>query len=510
MARLDRLGPAKEVAQIGAAIGREFSYPLLAAVARKPREELDAALQRLIQSGLLFQQGTPPDASYLFKHALVQDAAYGTLLREHRRALQARIAQAIETQFPAIADSQPELLARHCTEAGLIDRAIALWSRAGQKSLEQSAYAEAVAQFATARDLVAALPQTSDTRRQQIKLQVALLAPTTNTKGYAAPETRAAVERAQALIEDAEALGEPPDDPLLLITVLYAFWQNNLFALNSTILDEFSRRILALAQKQRSSFALNIGYRTMGVSLSISGKLPAGRQHLDRAVTLYNAAEHRPLMTRIPIDGLVACLVARTWTLWAVGYPEAALSDVDRVINEGRETRQAGSLMLGLFWAAFTSTLCGEYVAARAFTDELLSLAKKQGAPFFTALGMMQLGVMLALTGDRALAVTNLNAGIAQYRSTGSTLLTPFYLTYLVKAQAELEHYDDAWQRHFEAVEVLKKGGEVWYEAEICRVAGEIALKSPEPDAAKPKDISSVHSPSRASSKQNPGNCAPL
>ena len=127
------------MAQIGAAIGREFSYSLLAAVARKPQGELDAALQRLTQSGLLFQQGMPPDASYLFKHALVQDAAYGTLLREHRRALHARIAKSIENQLPEIAENQPDLLARHCTEAGLIEQAIALRSKAGQKSLERSA-----------------------------------------------------------------------------------------------------------------------------------------------------------------------------------------------------------------------------------------------------------------------------------------------------------------------------------------------------------------------------------
>ena len=143
MARLDRLGPAKEVAQIGAAIGREFSHALLAAVARKPEAELGSALDRLIAAGLLFRQGAPPHATYLFKHALVQDAAYGTLLREPRRALHARIAEAIESQFAEIAENQPELLARHCTEAGLIEKAASLWGKAGQRSLARSALVEA-------------------------------------------------------------------------------------------------------------------------------------------------------------------------------------------------------------------------------------------------------------------------------------------------------------------------------------------------------------------------------
>jgi predicted ATPase len=158
MARLDRLGPAKELAQIGAAIGREFSYSLFAAVARRPEAELQSTLDRLVAAGLLFRQGVAPHATYLFKHALVQDAAHGTLLRELRRALHAGIADALETQFAEIAESQPELLARHCTEAGLIERAARFWGRAGQRSLERSALVEAAAQFTRALDQIATLP----------------------------------------------------------------------------------------------------------------------------------------------------------------------------------------------------------------------------------------------------------------------------------------------------------------------------------------------------------------
>ena len=224
MARLDRLGPAKEVAQIGAAIGREFSHALLAAVVRKPEAELNSALDRLIAAGLLFRQGVPPHATYLFKHALVQDAAYGTLLREPRRALHARIAEALESQFTDIAESQPELLARHCTEAGLIEKAAGLWGKAGQRSLERSALVEAVEQLTRALAQIAALPGTPALRREEIKLQVALITPLMHVKGHAAPETKAAAERAHQLVEKAEALGEPPEDPLFLFSALYGLW----------------------------------------------------------------------------------------------------------------------------------------------------------------------------------------------------------------------------------------------------------------------------------------------
>ena len=230
MARLDRLGPAKEVAQIGAAIGREFSHALLAAVVHKPEAELASALNRLMAAGLLFRQGVPPHATYLFKHALVQDAAYGTLLREPRRTLHARIAETLEGQFADIAESQPELLARHCTEAGLIEKAATLWGKTGQRSLERSALVEAAEQITRALSQIAALPATPALRREQIKLQVALITPLIHVKGYAAPETKAAVERARLLIEQAEALGEPLDDPLLLFSVLFGFWVASLVA----------------------------------------------------------------------------------------------------------------------------------------------------------------------------------------------------------------------------------------------------------------------------------------
>ena len=272
MARLDRLGPAKEVAQIGAAIGREFSHALLAAVVRKPEAELGSALDRLIEAGLLFRQGVPPHATYLFKHALVQDAAYGTLLREPRRALHARIAETLESQFAEIAENQPELLARHCTEAGLIEKAAGLWGKAGQRSLERSALVEAAEQLTRALDQIATLPATPALRREQIKLQVALINPLMHVKGYAAPETKAAVERARLLIEQAEALGEPPEDPLLLFSVLYGFWVANFVGVQWRRCRDLAAQFLALAEKQGATAPAHDGHRTYGLSLLYYGR----------------------------------------------------------------------------------------------------------------------------------------------------------------------------------------------------------------------------------------------
>jgi predicted ATPase len=234
MARLDRLGPAKEVAQIAAAIGREFSHDLLASVARKPASELATALDRLLGAELLFRPGPPPDATYLFNHALVQDAAYSTLLRDARRTLHARIADTLEQQFADSAERQPEVIARHLTEAGLVEKAATLWAKAGRRALARSALKEAAEQLARAESLLESLPSTAERRREQIKLQIELSNALIHTRGHASPETKASFEKARLLIANAEKQGESLDDPLLLFSVLYGFWVANRMAFKGT------------------------------------------------------------------------------------------------------------------------------------------------------------------------------------------------------------------------------------------------------------------------------------
>src|SRR6516165_7037611 len=338
MARLDRLGgPAKELAQIAAAIGREFPHALLASVARQPEAELRSALDRLIAAGLLFQRGVRPHATYLFKHALVQDAAYGTLLREPRRTLHVRIAETIESEFAESAESRPELLARHWTEAGQVEKAAALWGKAGLRSAQRSALVEATEQLRRALDLLATLPGTAVRRREEIKLQVALITPLLHVRGYAAPETRAAVERARLLIEQAEALGESPEDPLLLFSALYGVWAASYVAFNGDVMRELAVQFLALAEKQSATEPLVLGHRLMGLSLLHTGNIADGRGHLERAFTLYDYAEHRPLATRFGQDIGAAILCWRSLAFWLLGYPEAALADTEHALTVARE-----------------------------------------------------------------------------------------------------------------------------------------------------------------------------
>ena len=396
MARLDRLGPAKEVAQIGAVIGREFSHALLAAVVGKPEAELRSALDRLTAAGLLFRQGVSPNSTYLFKHALVQDAAYGTLLREPRCALHTRIAETLENQFPEIAENQSELLARHCTDAGLIEKAAGLWGKAGQRSLARSALVEAVEQLTRALVQIATLPATPTLRREQIKLRVALISGLMHVKGYAAPETIAAIEQARLLIEQAEALGEPPEDPLLLLSVLYGFWLANFVTFSGDVVRELAAQLMALAERQGATVPLMVGHRVMSSSLLFTGDFAEGRAHFDQALALYDPAVHRPLAIRFGQDARVAILTYRSYALWVLGYPEAALADADHALSDARDLGQAATLMFALGIASLTHILCGNYAAASAQADELIKLADEKGALLWKTSKMTLKGQLFA------------------------------------------------------------------------------------------------------------------
>jgi class 3 adenylate cyclase/predicted ATPase len=485
MARLDRLGPAKEVAQIGAAIGREFTYELLAAVVRKPEQEVKPVLDRIVRAGLLLRQGVPPDASYLFKHALIQDAAYGTLLREPRRALHARIAESLEGGFPDIAENQPEVLARHYTEAGLIEKAAGLWGKAGQRSSARSALVEAIEQLTRALAQIASIPATPALRREQIKLQVALITPIIHIKGYAAPENKAAVERARLLIEQAEALGEPPEDPLLLFSVLYGYWAVSYVAFDGNMMRKLAKEFLARAEAQRATVPLMVGRRVMGQSLLLTGDTAQGRVYLDQAIALYDPAKHRPLTTRFGQDVGVPILSYRSWALWFLGYPDAALRDADAALKIAREIGHAPTLMYALNHASWTKVFCQNYTTAMADAVELAALADERDASFWKALRIVEQGGILALTGEASEAVHMLTSGITALRSTGATVSLPSHLSHLARAYAELGQFYDAWRCIGEASAAIKTTKETWYVVEVNRIAGEIALMSPKRDETK-------------------------
>ena len=485
MARLDRLGPAREAAQIGSVIGRGFSYGLLRDVADMQDAPLQAALERLTEADILLVQGAPPDSDYRFKHALIQDAAYENLLKSRRQVLHRRVAEILRDQFAARAAAEPELLAHHFTQAAMPEAAIEWWGKAGQRSLERSALVEAAEQITRALNLIATLPGSPALRSEEIKLQVALITPLLHLRGYASPETKAAVERAHHLIEQSKALGEPPEDSYLLFIVLYGSWVVHLVAFDGDVVHELSVQFLALAEKQGATGPRMIGHRLKGLSLLHTGEIAEARAHLDRAIALYDPAEHRHLATRFGQEVGAAILAWRSLDLLLLGYSDAALADTKQALETARESAHAATLMYVLNFSVFQQVHCGHFAAANAFVDEFKALKDQIGGVFWGGWGLALRGCVLTLTGEAEEAAKNIASGIAAIRSTGNTMWTPLFLSYLAWANGKIGRLDEAWTNIREAMTAVETTKERWCEAEINRIAGEIVLKSPLSDAPK-------------------------
>jgi predicted ATPase len=267
--------------------------------------------------------------------------------------------------------------------------------------------------------------------------------------------------------------------------VLYALQTANWAAFNGVVLRELSAQFLTLAEKQGAAVPLMVGHRLMGTTLALTGDIAEGRAHLDRALALYDPAEHRPLATRFGHDTRVTVLSFRALALWVLGYPEQAVADTYHALRDAREIGQAATLMVTLTITSLTHILCGNDATANALLDELVFLADEKGAFFWKAQGLINQGCVLASTGEGSDAVQMLTSAITSFRSTGATVHMPLYLSYLARAYAELRQFDDAWRSIGDAMTAVETTKERLWEAEVNRVAGEIALKSPEPDAAK-------------------------
>jgi predicted ATPase len=482
-ARLDRLGSAREVAQIGAVIGRDFSYALLRAVAGAEDAPLQRALDRLAEADILLVQGVLPDADYRFKHALIQDAAYENLLKSRRQTLHRRVGEVLLNQFAAIATTGPELLAHHFAQAGLTEAAIEWWSKAGQRSLERSALVEAVEQISRALDQIATLPSAPALRREQIKLQATLANALMHTQGYAATRTREALKQARSLIERAEALGEAPEDPLLLFSVLYGFWVGSYITFNGNngnTLCDLAAQFLTLAKKQGSRSATMVGHCLVGTSLLFVGDPAKGRTHLDRALALYDPTQDGLLATRFGQDLRVVILSYRSLALWSLGYPKAAMVDSDQALRYARESCHAVTLIYALWHAALAQTVCKNYATASALLEEASALAEEKRAVFWKANATVLRGWVFAETGNASKAIQVTTTVMAAMRTTGATSMFPNWFACQASAYAELGRYNEAWRRISQAIAMIQATEEKRWEAEINRIAGEIALKSPE------------------------------
>jgi predicted ATPase/class 3 adenylate cyclase len=479
MARLDRLAPVRDVAQIGAAIGREFSYELISAVAELPGLECDEALGRLVRSELVFRRGTPPQAVYMFKHALVRDAVYGTLLRSRRQHLHARIAAILEERFPETAAGQPELLAQHCGEAGLIEKAAAYWLAAGRLAVARSATAEAVTQLKKGLDLLASVSGEPPRQRKALEfnLQVALGGALMAAKGYAHPEVVGAYERARSLAADTGS-----GSTMTAFPVLWGLCTASYVAGNSHAALRQAKELLSIAQTQTESGPLVIGHGLVGCTLIMNADFPGALVQLQRAIALYDPAQHRPLTFQFAQDIGVRAFCYLSIALWHCGYPDQATRATAEALRYAKEAAHAHTLAYALFFGAMTAIFQRRAAEVEERANASIALSNEHGFALWLGRCQVLQGWAMAQAGHGRAAVERIREGLSAAAATGSGLWEPFLLGLLAEALAVAGQLEEGLTVLAQGLSAADASGQIGASAELHRLRGDLLRRLPDPD----------------------------
>jgi class 3 adenylate cyclase/tetratricopeptide (TPR) repeat protein len=476
MARLDRLASVRLVAHIGAAIGREFSYTLLHAVSRLPENELHASLGRLVASELVFQRGTPPDAVYAFKHALVQDAAHSSLLRATRQQLHAQIAEALEAYSPELMDIQPELFAQHYAEAGLIEKSVVFWSKAGHRSAARSAMAEAAAQFQKGLDQLALLPNTPERSKQELEFLNSRGEVLYALKGPGAPEMGLAYARG---LELWTRLGSPAE----FLNVPYGRLRYLLFSGELASALGLAEDLLRLSHERDDAAGLVQGHFTIGRTLMFIGRFGSARSHLEKSLSLYNEIG-RPALTRGTGSMQTGLQVYSAIVLACLGYPDQALSNSSAAAVEARGLDPI-SLATSMAMRSRLLSLVGDDMALGEQADQLVSFTIEQGFRQWHAQGTIYRGWVQARNGDVAEGMSLLRSGIIAFRASGTEAWLPHFLALRASACDLAGEAEEGLNLLAEAMQIVDRTGERWLEAELYRLRGQLLLRRGHADTAE-------------------------
>jgi class 3 adenylate cyclase/predicted ATPase len=472
MARLDRLGTAKEIAQLGATLGREFSYDLLHAVCRVEDSTLQHGLRQLVDAELLYQRGVASHATYLFKHALIQDTAYQSLLKSKRQQYHQQIAQVLEDRFLETKETQPELLAHHYTEAHLIAQAIPYWQQAGQKAIRRSANIEANSHLTKGLGLLKTLPDTPERTQQELTLQLALAAPLMATKGWASPEVARAYSRARELCQQ---VGETPQ----LFPALWGQWGFYFIGGKLQTARELGEQLLSIAQSVQDPALLVEGHHALWPPLFFLGEFALTRAHLEQGTALYDSQQHgfRAFFYGGHDPG-VCCQDFWALTLCALGYPDQALQKVHEALTLAQELSHPLSLAVALYYAARLHQARRERQEAQKWAETLITLSREQEFALTLAWGTIYRGWALAEQGQVEEGIAQIRQGLTASRATGAEVGRPHFLALLAEAYGKAGQVERGLVVLAEALDVVAKTGERYYEAELYRLKGELLLQS--------------------------------
>ena len=474
MARLDQLAPVKDVAQIGAVIGREFSYELLAEVSVLSDDELDEALERLTRSELIFRRGVPHNARYLFKHALVQDAAYESLLKSRRQQLHAHIAQVLEDRFPERTEVEPELLAHHYTEAGLTEPAVTYWQHAGERAVARSAHLEAIGHLNNGLRVLRDSPEGPDRTRQELNLQSTLGPPLIATKGYGATDVMNVYTRARELWREV-------GDTAQLCPILYGLWTCHTTRAEYQTAQTQCRDLLDAAESTQDEAFLLDAHVAWSCTSFFIGEFDLAREHAYRGMTLYDPQRHRFHALQNP--GVV-CRAVSALALWFLGYPQQALTRCRETLSLARELSHPFSLVVALTWFAMLYQYCRDAREAQALAEEAMAISSELSFSNWLSVAAMVRGWALADQGQQAEGRDQVCESAAVAEAMGTRIWQPYGLSLLAETCEKAGQAAEAQPKLAEALTVAKKSGERYWEAELHRQKGLLLLAGSKNDPA--------------------------
>jgi len=477
-ARLDRLPKLREVAQLGAVLGREFAYEMLKAIAPMDEAELQDGLSQLVGAELLYQRGRPPRATYSFKHALIEDAAYQSLLKRTREQCHRQVADILETRFPETVETQPELLAHHHTEANSPQTAVEYWLKAGQQAVHRFADREAVGHLKKGLGVLLTLPDTPERARLELTLQTSLGPALMAIKGYAAPEVGNAYRRARDLCQELKEITQ-------LFPVLWGLWMYHLVRAEHEAANELTKQILGVAQTTGDPDLALEAHFAVGLSAFYCGDLLSAREHLEQTISAYDPERHKGLASAYGgLDPGVCCSEYVAWTLWLLGYPDQALKRTDEAQSLVKRVGNLYTQARSLYWDSLVRQFTGQWDVLRERIEVAISMATEHGFAIVLGVGPIMRGWALVAEGRAEEGIGQISQGLERYRATGAGFQLPHLLTSLIEAYKKLEQPEEGLTALAEAQALVEKTGERYYEAELQRLKGELLLiQSPDDPA---------------------------
>lgn len=469
MARLDALGPVKELAQVGAVLGREFEYPLLLAVSPMSQEDLQHALSAAVREELFYQRGTPPEASYLFKHALIRDAAYDSLLRATRQRHHLRVAEALIDRMPALAEAQPEWVAHHFAQAGEVERALPYFQRAAEEAAARSANAESVRYYGKALELVQRLADGPERKRRELLLQVGIGAPLQLVDGYRAPATVRAYTRALELCREV-------GDTAQLVQALWGQYSLHLVGSELDVASELAGELLAVAQREGDASLENLARLALGVPVFFGGRFERALEHLEDSIALYDLKRDRRAAYRYGQDPGVMAMPFASFCHWFLGRPERALALSRDSLALAQAVGHPYTTALAHAYATLLHQMMRDYRRALELAEDTVAIATEQAFPLWRGFGAVSRARALAGLGHPEGCVEIIQAGLTDVAATGTVASSPYFVALLAETQELSGQRDDALGAFEMALGLAETTGCRYWDAELRRSKGALLL----------------------------------